>query len=251
MKGIFEKAEGNNLVISGKQYYALAAIRPYLKDFTQGDTVEFSTSKKDKGSVSFIKASTVPASKLQKGGLPNEYVNPAALQGQVRDQGDRSNSVGCATAFQQDIAASTDPKAYWDDVEAKAKAMHPVDRLQWAMKILEDMHGVPDRIISLARLVIKQKEEGDRIATQVAPDPKDMAEKTKAFLQKPPEDPVPHEAARPSPVDNRDPQEVRIVRQSCLKVAVECVVSGRGGDAVLPLAEKFEAWVWRKAEEVN
>ena len=136
--GIIEKIEDFNLEIGGKRYFALPNVRPYLKNFAVGDTVEFSTSKGDKGAISFLKAGHITGSQVPKETLKSK----------------------------EDQAQDTVKK--WDEVQEKVKAMHPEDRVQWAVKILEDLHGVPDRIETLARLIIKTREEGDQIASQVS-----------------------------------------------------------------------------------
>jgi len=135
--GIIEKIEDFNLEIGGKRYFALPNVRPYLKNFAVGDTVEFSTSKGDKGAISFLKAGHITGSQVPKETLKSK----------------------------EDQAQDTVKK--WNEVQEKVKAMHPADRVQWAVKILEDLHGIPDRIETLARLIIKTKEEGDQIAAQI------------------------------------------------------------------------------------
>ena len=240
--GILELIEGTNLTISGKHYYALPTVQPYLKNFHQGDTVEFSTSKNDKGAVSFLKAGHVTGSQV-----PKEEPKPKEH-------------------FQEDITQTAGPTR-WDEIEAKVRAMHPEDRVQWAVKVLEDLHGVPDRIETLARLIIKTKEEGDQIAAQVGEQEKKPTQTAAMPSPSPPpagKVELPVAPAKPGPApasanqvkDLRDPREMRIVRQSCLKAAVQ-LVCGRDiplhGDedpegkpqSITQIAEHFEAWVWR------
>jgi hypothetical protein len=195
MQGTILKIEGQNIVLSvtekdgttkDKTLFALPAVKQYMSGWMVGDILEYSTSKNDKGAMSFGKK--IGTAKTD--GAPA----PAAAQKPTEEK----KPAGPKEIFQADLSGATpetpeEIKKRWDAVYDRVKAMHPEDRIVWAGKILEDVSQpgscIPDRIESLARLALREKTEGDKIAAQTGQpsDPAVQAAKTNATLQKPPE----------------------------------------------------------------
>jgi len=132
MNGIIEEISETNIKISGKTYYALPAVKPYLKNFEVEDVVEFSTSKNDRGAISFMKAGHVKGSEVPK------------------EAPDQKQSV-------------PKPETVWpEDPKEVLKGKTWEVQVEWARTLMKDLHGVPDRYEAQARAIIKK--ESERIA---------------------------------------------------------------------------------------